>query len=171
MSNISHSYSLKLGVAHILSSEGSVTDTDVILAAILHDTVEDTDTSFDEIEIEFGRAVRNIVEEVTDDKSLPKLERKRLQIEHAKTSSYQAKLVKLADKLYNLRDLQKSIPEGWTKVIHKRVKHTCIDVDIIIPSQERCKDYFKWAKQVVDNLRGTNQALEDALDQIFIIEL
>lgn len=78
--------------------------------------MEDTDTSLDEIEKEFGLAIRNIVEEVTDDKSLPKLERKRLQIKHAKYSSGQAKLVKLADKLYNLRDLQKSIPDGWTQV-------------------------------------------------------
>lgn len=92
-----------------------------------------------------------------------------MQIEHAKDSSDQAKLVKLADKLYNLRDLQKSIPEGWTQVIYKKISIACFD--IMIPSQERCKDYFKWAKQVVDNLRGTNQALEDALDQIFVVEL
>lgn len=118
---MSHINFYKLGVAHILTSEGNITDPNVILAAILHDTVEDTDTSLDEIEKEFGKTVRNIVEEVTDDKSLPKLERKRLQIEHAKDSSFQAKLVKLADKLYNLRDLQKSVPEGWTQVIHNKI--------------------------------------------------
>lgn len=82
----------------------------------MHDTVEDTDTSFDEIEQHFGLAVRKIVEEVTDDKSMPKLERKRLQIVHAKDSSYNAKLVKLADKLYNLRDLQRCAPSEWTEV-------------------------------------------------------
>lgn len=90
----------------------------MIQAAILHDTVEDTETTFDEIEQEFGVNVKNIVVEVTDDKSLPYSERKRLQIVHAKDSTYQAKLVKLADKLYNLRDLQSCIPDGWTEVLN-----------------------------------------------------
>lgn len=86
------------------------------MAAILHDTVEDTDTTLDELEEHFGTEVRNIVDECSDDKSLPKQERKRLQIEHAKSASKQAKLVKLADKLYNLRDLEKNLPSGWTEV-------------------------------------------------------
>uniref|UniRef100_A0A336L280 Guanosine-3',5'-bis(diphosphate) 3'-pyrophosphohydrolase MESH1 n=1 Tax=Culicoides sonorensis TaxID=179676 RepID=A0A336L280_CULSO len=136
-----------IGVAHILSSEGNVSDLDVLMAAILHDTVEDTETTLDEIENEFGSKIRGIVAEVTDDKSLPKMERKRLQIEHALTSSRNAKLVKLADKLYNLRDLQKEIPNGWT--------------------EERRHEYFIWAKKVVDNLRGTNQCMENELDKIF----
>lgn len=136
-----------IGVANILANEGSVTDLEVLMAALLHDTVEDTETSFDEIEENFGASIRKIVEEVTDDKSLPKAERKRLQIEHAKTASPKAKLVKLADKLYNLRDLQKEIPEWWTK--------------------ERADEYFVWAKKVVDNLRGTNNEIEKELDVIF----
>lgn len=105
-----------VGVAYILTSKGNVTDLDVLMAAILHDTVEDTNTTFDEIENAFGTKIKNIVAEVTDDKSLPKMERKRLQIEHALTVSREAKLVKLADKLYNLRDLQKELPKGWTEV-------------------------------------------------------
>lgn len=88
------------------------------MAAILHDTVEDTNTTFSEIEEHFGPVICGIVREVTDDKSLPKQERKRLQIVHAKDSSYEAKLVKLADKLYNLRDLERVAPEGWTDVRH-----------------------------------------------------
>lgn len=88
-----------------------------------------------------------IVAEVTDDKSLAKAERKRLQIEHAKTSSRRAKLVKLADKLYNLRDLNRSTPVGWT--------------------EERVQQYFVWAKKVVRNLAGTNEPMEKALDIIF----
>lgn len=136
-----------IGVAFILTSEGKITDQNVLQAAILHDTVEDTDTTFEEIEINFGPKITSIVREVTDDKSLPKMERKRLQIEHAKTASYEAKLVKLADKLYNLRDLDSVAPEGWT--------------------EERCREYFIWAKKVVDNLRGTNELLENALDVIF----
>ena len=94
--------------------EGGIYDPNVITAALLHDTVEDTDTTFQEIENQFGGKIRKIVEEVTDDKSLPKQERKRLQIVHAPTSSYEAKLVKLADKLYNLRDVEKETPIGWT---------------------------------------------------------
>lgn len=86
------------------------------MAAILHDTVEDTETTFDELEAHFGPIIRMIVEECSDDKSLPKLERKRLQIVHAKDSSFEAKLLKLADKLYNLRDLERCTPDQWTPV-------------------------------------------------------
>lgn len=136
-----------IGVACILTQEANITDSLVIQAAILHDTVEDTDTSLDEIEDRFGKKVRDIVDEVTDDKSLPKLERKRLQIEHAPGTSYEAKLVKLADKLYNLRDLERSTPSGW--------------------SEQRVQEYFEWSKKVVDGLKGTNAALETNLDTIF----
>lgn len=88
-----------LGVASVLAVEGGVTDVDVLCAALLHDTIEDTATSPAELEIEFGPAVRSLVEEVTDDKSLPKDRRKELQIEHAPALSPKAKLVKLADKI------------------------------------------------------------------------
>lgn len=81
-------------------------------AALLHDTVEDTDTTPEELEAKFGPTVARIVQEVTDDKSLPKQERKRLQVAHAPHRSHQAKLVKLADKLYNLRDLNRCTPVG-----------------------------------------------------------
>lgn len=106
-----------INVATILATEGNIKDEEVIMAALLHDTVEDTDTTFEEIENLFGVAVCGIVREVTDDKSLEKGERKRLQIVHAKTSSHKAKLVKLADKLDNLRDLLVNTPSGWTEVI------------------------------------------------------
>lgn len=81
-------------------------------AALLHDTVEDTDTSIGELQAIFGQTVARIVQEVTDDKALPKQERKRQQVEHAPHASHQAKLVKLADKLYNLRDLNRCTPTG-----------------------------------------------------------
>ncbi|KDR22143.1 HD domain-containing protein 3 [Zootermopsis nevadensis] len=136
-----------IGVARILTEEGNVRDVEVIQAALLHDTVEDTDTSFDEIEAEFGVNVCQLVREVTDDKHLPKAERKRLQIEHAAVSSPGAKLVKLADKLYNLRDLERASPEGW--------------------APERVQEYFDWAQKVVNGLRGTNKDIEDSLDEIF----
>ncbi|KAG9352297.1 hypothetical protein JZ751_020710 [Albula glossodonta] len=101
-----------IGVARILSHEGGVTDIEVLQAALLHDTVEDTDTSFAELEAAFGPKVARIVREVTDDKTLAKQERKRQQVEHAPHCSHQAKLVKLADKLYNLRDLNRCTPTG-----------------------------------------------------------
>ncbi|XP_071777236.1 guanosine-3',5'-bis(diphosphate) 3'-pyrophosphohydrolase MESH1 [Centroberyx gerrardi] len=136
-----------IGVARILSHEGGITDIEVLQAALLHDTVEDTDTSPAELEAKFGATVARIVQEVTDDKSLSKQERKRLQVEHAPHRSFQAKLVKLADKLYNLRDLNRCTPSGWTA--------------------ERVQEYFVWASQVVKGLRGTNQALEDRLEELF----
>ncbi|XP_030045529.1 guanosine-3',5'-bis(diphosphate) 3'-pyrophosphohydrolase MESH1 isoform X2 [Microcaecilia unicolor] len=137
----------KSGVARILSHEAGVTDIAVLQAALLHDTVEDTDTTFLEIEERFGKEIRQIVEEVTDDKTLPKTERKRLQVEHAQHSSQRAKLVKLADKLYNLRDLNRCTPIGW--------------------SEQRVQEYFIWASQVVNGLRGTSPVLEEKLDQLF----
>ncbi|XP_053721367.1 guanosine-3',5'-bis(diphosphate) 3'-pyrophosphohydrolase MESH1 [Synchiropus splendidus] len=136
-----------IGVALILSSAG-ITDIEVLQAALLHDTVEDTDTTLAEIEAKFGPVVAGIVQEVTDDKSLPKQERKRLQVEHAPHCSHQAKLVKLADKLYNLRDLNRSTPVGWTA--------------------ERVHEYFVWAWEVVKGLRGTNPVLEEKLMELFI---
>ncbi|NXD38187.1 MESH1 pyrophosphohydrolase, partial [Copsychus sechellarum] len=107
----------------------------------------DTDTTFSEIEERFGAEVRRVVEEVTDDKTLPKMERKRLQIERAPACSRRAKLVKLADKLYNLRDLNRCTPRGW--------------------SAERVQEYFRWAARVVSGLRGTSAALEGALQRLF----
>ncbi|XP_038622944.1 guanosine-3',5'-bis(diphosphate) 3'-pyrophosphohydrolase MESH1 [Tachyglossus aculeatus] len=136
-----------IGVAQILTQEAGITDVQVLQAALLHDTVEDTDTTPEELERRFGAQVRGLVEEVTDDKTLPKLERKRRQVESAGRSSRGAKLVKLADKLYNLRDLRRCTPVGW--------------------SEQRVQEYFEWAAQVVRGLRGTNPQMEAALQQLF----
>lgn len=137
-----------LSVAMILREIGEITDVYILQAAILHDTVEDTDTSFEEIEREFGGRVCSIVKEVTDNKSLPKAERKRLQVENASKKSVAAKLVKLADKLHNLRDfISGHIPHGWTV--------------------KRVQGYFVWAYFVVEGLRGVNAKLEGELDKVF----
>lgn len=133
-----------IGVANILVFEGGITDSVVLQAALLHDTVEDTDTTFEELEENFGVEVKNIVSEVTDDKTLPYHTRKMLQVEHAGKCSYKAKLVKLADKLYNLRDLQKVTPKGW--------------------SDNRVYEYFLWSADVVKQLKGTNKQLEEQLE-------
>lgn len=135
-----------IGVAQLLA-EGGVTDTNVLQAALLHDTVEDTETTLEEIEEEFGAKVRSIVDEVSDDKDKDKAERKRLQIVHSPHASNEAKLVKLADKLYNLRDLERTTPLGW--------------------SSERKQEYFVWSSKVMKGCRGVNPYLEDLLDKLF----
>lgn len=135
-----------IGVAQILVVEGGVHDVDTLQAALLHDTVEDTDTSLDEIHTEFGSHVMSIVAEVTDDKNLLKAARKEMQVSHAPGLSTEAKLVKLADKLYNLRDLLRATPIGW--------------------SEQRVTEYFQWAGRVVDGLRGVNKQLEKRLDEV-----
>ena len=133
-----------IGVAHILWKEGGVTDLATLQAAVLHDTVEDTQTTFDELEKTFGEEVRSLVDEVSDDKSLPKQERKRLQIVNAPHKSHKARLIKLADKLYNLRDLTKSTPEAW--------------------SEQRVQEYYEWAAKVLRGIKGTNTSLEEAIE-------
>ena len=133
-----------ISLANILCNEGHVTDFDVICAALLHDTIEDTQTTPEELEREFGQAIRSIVMDVTDDKRLPKAARKRLQIEHA---SDQAKLVKLADKISNLRDVANNPPPEW--------------------SLERRQEYFDWAKTVIDQVRGVHPALEAIFDAAY----
>jgi len=136
-----------ISVAGLLINAGGITDSNVIAAALLHDTVEDTDATVDDIEEIFGKTIRNIVIEVTDDKSLPSPERKRLQIEHAARLSHEARLVKLADKISNLQDIVTSPPVKW--------------------SLERKREYFDWAKEVIDQLRGTNEKLETLFDEVY----
>jgi guanosine-3',5'-bis(diphosphate) 3'-pyrophosphohydrolase len=132
-------------LARLLVEDGGITDAEVIIAAILHDTVEDTRTTAEELEREFGPAVARLVLEVTDDKRLPKDERKRLQVEHAGALSHGARLVKLADKICNLRDMSAAPPVNWPL--------------------ERRRDYFDWAGAVVDRIRGTHAALEALFDR------
>ena len=137
-----------IALANELKNEGGIADAKVLAAALLHDTIEDTDATAEELESVFGREITAIVLEVTDDKSLPKAERKRLQVEHARTISHRAKLVKLADKICNLRDLALYPPTGW--------------------SPQRISDYFDWAHAVVDGMRGSNAALERQFDMIYV---
>ena len=136
-----------LALANILAREGGVEDAKVIAAALLHDTVEDTETTIEELEARFGKRVASMVAEVTDNKSFPKEERKRLQVVKAASKSTGAKLVKLADKIANLRDLVAAPPADW--------------------SAERKAEYFDWAKEVVKGLRGVNASLETAFDEAY----
>ena len=107
-----------LEVANFLTM-AYIDDVDVLCAAILHDTIEDTDTTYEELEFEFGTRVASYVKEVTDDKSLPKIERKKLQIEHSKTCSAGAGFIKLADKLSNLSSMLVSTPKSWSPEVVK----------------------------------------------------
>ncbi len=136
-----------IALAELLWIEGRVRDPVVIAAAFLHDTIEDTQTTIAELRGAFGVAVADVVEEVTDVKWLGKIARKKLQITRALRASSRAKLVKLADKICNLRDIVAGPPAGW--------------------SIERQRDYFRWAKTVVDQLRGTNALLERRFDQVY----
>ncbi|MGB3311419.1 MAG: HD domain-containing protein [Nodosilinea sp.] len=133
-------------VAQLLASEGGVTDLATLQAAILHDTVEDTETTPEELEHLFGSEVRQLVAEVTDDKRLPKGDRKRLQVEHAPHLSPQAKQIKIADKTANVQNITTSPPADW--------------------SLERKREYLNWADRVVAGCRGCNPALEAVYDQV-----
>jgi GTP diphosphokinase / guanosine-3',5'-bis(diphosphate) 3'-diphosphatase len=138
-----------IALANILSKRGIV-DENVLCAAILHDTIEDTETTEKELIEEFGKKITYIVLEVTDDKNLEKSVRKQKQIEHAATISHEAKLVKLADKIANLTDILDSPPSDW--------------------SMERKNEYFQWAKAVVNNLRGTHSGLEKDFDSLVMAQ-
>jgi GTP diphosphokinase / guanosine-3',5'-bis(diphosphate) 3'-diphosphatase len=142
--NINH----PIALANLLANEAAVDDECVLVAGILHDTLEDTNTSHEELMQCFGHEVARVVAEVSDDKSLSKDERKRLQVEHARHISTGAKLVKLADKICNLRDIVVMPPADW--------------------SAEEKRVYFDWAKRVVDEMRGVHPVLEALFDAAYV---
>ena len=131
---------------NLLWEVGEMRDMDTLVAAVLHDTIEDTATTADELVARFGAEVLSIVLEVTDDKSLPQAERKRLQIEHAAHLSIPAKHIKLADKIDYMRDLSLMPLSDW--------------------SHARLVAYVDWAAAVVAEVRGTNVALEARFDDV-----
>ena len=133
-------------VAELLSTIGKVTDIETLCAALLHDTIEDTDATKEELEREFGKPITSLVLELSDDKSLPKQKRKRLQIETAAKKSHGAKLIKLADKIANVRNLIESPPANW--------------------DEKRKFEYVEWAKEVINQIRGTNSALEKLFNDL-----
>ena len=135
-----------LAVAETLTNVGDVTDLNVLIAALLHDTLEDTETTPEELQKGFGPAVCKLVMDVTDDKETPKEERKQQQIEHAPELSHEAKLIKLGDKICNVRDVIVNPPTRW--------------------SLDRRREYLRWAGQVVAGCRGSNPALEAHFDEL-----
>ena len=133
-----------IAVATLLATVGGIADSDVLAAAILHDTVEDTDTTPDELVVLFGADIAGLVAEVTDDPLLSSAERKRTQEREAAFKSARAKLIRLSDKTCNVHDITFNPPHDW--------------------SVERCLDYFNWAERVVGNLRGIHAELEASFD-------
>jgi guanosine-3',5'-bis(diphosphate) 3'-pyrophosphohydrolase len=129
-------------VATLLATVGGVTDTEVLAAALLHDTVEDTPTSPQELEELFGTRIASLVAEVTDDPTITGEERKVVQELEAPFKSPAAKLIRLADKTCNVSDITRNPPHTW--------------------SVERQVAYFDWAERVVKGLLGSHAALEAA---------
>ena len=136
-----------IALANVLANEGFVSDEATLCAAVLHDTVEDTETTPDEIAAAFGDEIASLVMFVTDDKSLPKESRKQLQIDRSSGLPAKAKLIKLADKICNLREVLESPPSTW--------------------SLARKQAYFDWSAQVIAGLRGTNPELEAVFDSLY----
>ena len=136
-----------VALINLLVHEGGVTDLATLVAAVLHDTIEDTQTTSEEVQAVFGTVIRTIVDEVTDDKALGRSACKQAQIDKAPNLSHQARAVKLADKICNLRDVAMNPPAGW-------------DTD-------RRQAYFDWAKQVIDGLRGHHPLLEVLFDEVY----
>lgn len=133
-----------IGVAKSLWHEANVRSTNVLVAALLHDTLEDTATTAEEIEQHFGPRIRYTVEELTDPSELSKQERLQRQVDHAPLMSLNAQLVKLADRLYNIRDMRVT-PVGW--------------------SEEKVNNYREWGTKLLQALQGTNEQLEKALEE------
>ena len=141
-----------IAVAHILKHLGGVADPIVLCSALLHDTLEDTQTTRDDLAKRFGEHIAEVVHEVSDDLTLKAdksrdAERKQLEIDHAPHLSHQAKLIKTADKIANMRDIINSPPVDWPIT--------------------RKQKYFDWAKQVIDGMRGNNSALEAEFDILY----
>lgn len=137
-----------LEVLNLLLSVGKIEDYNVLIAAVLHDTIEDTETTKEEITELFGADVCELVLEVTDDKSLPKAERKQKQIEHAPHLSRGARYIKLGDKISNIRDVSENPPDGW--------------------SDKRRLEYVEWGEEVIGGLRGVNSSLEKHFDELVL---
>ncbi len=132
-------------VMETLANSGDVSDVEILAAAVLHDTIEDTGTTADELRTAFGDRVAFIVQECTDDKSLPKFERKRLQEEHAAHLSDGARQLKICDKVSNMRDMVEAPPPDW--------------------SWERRSEYLNWCRRVFKGLQGVNPKLDDLFER------
>ncbi len=135
-----------LEVAERLNRIGGIEDVDVLAAAILHDTIEDTETTAEELAQLFGAKIAALVEELSDEPDLHWTDRKRLEIEHAARISPEARLIKLSDKTSNVADTATNPPGEWTL--------------------QRRRDYLLFAEKVADGCRGINTALDAEFDRV-----
>lgn len=133
-----------IGVAELIWNVGNVRSINVLISAILHDTLEDTDAKENEIKTLFGPRVLYTVKELTNDSNLSTEENKQRQVDHASSMSLDAQLVKLADRLYNVKDL-KNPPLNW--------------------SIDKINNYYDWGEKLLKSLKGTNETLEIALEE------
>jgi len=136
-----------IDVANLISEKGGVDDEIILTAAVLHDTIEDTDTTAEELTLLFGGKICHIVLEMSDDKTLDKKVRKQKQVEDSRHKSYEARVIKIADKISNVKDVLYNPPALWTT--------------------SRRRDYLFWAREVVNSIRGTNAGLEAEFDALF----
>jgi (p)ppGpp synthase/HD superfamily hydrolase len=134
-------------VAHLLAEATGGGDSNLVIAGLLHDCIEDQGVTYEELVELFGDDVADLVRDVTDDKTLLKAERKRLQVELAPHKSDRAKMLKIADKTSNLRAIAVSPPSGW--------------------DEQRKRDYFAWALAVVAGCRDVNAFLEAKFDEAY----
>ena len=134
-----------LEVASLVAEATDGKDPELVIAALLHDAIEDQEVPRGIIVEVWGEGNAKLVEEVTDEKALPKEDRKRKQVESASKKSDRAKILKLADKTSNLRAITASPSKEW--------------------SVKRRLEYVEWARQVVDGLRGANSWLEAQFDK------
>lgn len=136
-----------IALMHVLTEEAGLTDALLLVTAALHDTIEDTETTLEELTRVFGEETAETVLELTDNKSLPKPNRKKRQIEYASRISHAGAVVLLADKICNLRDIAKIPPPDWTL--------------------KQKQEFFDWAKEVVDNLPPANKTLEALFEDAY----
>jgi (p)ppGpp synthase/HD superfamily hydrolase len=134
-----------------LVAEADPGNINLAIAALLHDAIEDQKKTRAEIAVLFNERVADLVMEVTDDKSIDKAERKRLQVENAPKKSRDAKLLKLADKTSNLRSLAKSPPVDW--------------------AVERRREYVEWASRVAAGVMGISSWLDQRFEEAKVIAL
>ena len=132
-------------VSELVADATEGKDVNLIAAALLHDTIEDTETSSDELVATFNNDIAQLLADVTDDKSLPKQDRKYLQVVNSRAQNMRVKLLKLADKTSNLRSLANSPPENW--------------------NTEQKQAYIDWAIKVAAGLKGVNPWLEGRFDE------
>lgn len=134
-------------VAELVAGAADTLDANLVIAGLLHDTIEDTGVSATELAQRFGDDVAGLVVEATDDKSLPKEKRKALQVQTAPLKSPRAQTLKLADKISNLRSILASPPADW--------------------NEDRKRQYFEWARKVVSDFTAPNMLLRAEFDRTY----